>query len=74
MRIAKYIANAGICSRRDAEKLIEKKKVYINGKCCEHPSEKVSIEDKIVVDNKTIKLDTKIRLWKNVQTNKNNMY
>ena len=64
MRIAKYIANAGICSRRDAEKLIEKKKVYINGKCCEHPSEKVSIEDKIVVDNKTIKLDTKIRLWK----------
>ena len=64
MRIAKYIANAGICSRRDAEKLIEKKKVYINGKCCEHPSEKVSIEDKIVVDNKTIKLDTKIGLWK----------
>ena len=23
MRIAKYIANAGVCSRRDAEKLIE---------------------------------------------------
>ena len=64
MRIAKYIANAGICSRRDAEKLIEKKKVYINGKCCEHPSEKVNIEDKIIVNNKTIKLDTKIRLWK----------
>ena len=30
MRIAKYIANAGVCSRRDAEKLIEQKKVFIN--------------------------------------------
>ena len=29
MRIAKYIANAGVCSRRDAEKLIEQKKVFI---------------------------------------------
>ena len=32
MRIAKYIANAGYCSRRDAEKLINKKIVYINKK------------------------------------------
>ena len=30
MRIAKYIANAGFCSRREAEKLIEKKIVKIN--------------------------------------------
>ena len=43
MRIAKYIANAGVCSRREAEKLIEKRKVFINGKCCEHPSAKVTI-------------------------------
>ena len=34
MRIAKYIANAGICSRRDAEKLILDKKVKINGNLC----------------------------------------
>ena len=54
MRIAKYIANAGICSRREAEKLIEKKKVYINDKCCEHPSEKVNIKDKIIVNKKKL--------------------
>ena len=35
MRIAKYIANAGYCSRRDAEKLIYSKKVYINNEICE---------------------------------------
>ena len=64
MRIAKYIANAGLCSRREAEKLIMQKKVYINGSCCEHPSEKVSIIDKIIVNKQIIKIDQKIRLWK----------
>ena len=35
MRISKYISNAGICSRREAEKLVLQKKVYINNRCCE---------------------------------------
>ena len=30
MRIAKFIANAGFCSRREAEKIIEDKIVKIN--------------------------------------------
>ena len=64
MRIAKYISNAGLCSRRDAEKLIEQKKVYINGICCNHPSEKVSVYDSISVNKKIIKIDQKLRLWK----------
>ena len=64
MRIAKYIANAGVCSRREAEKLIEREKVFINDICCEHPSTKVSLEDKIVVNKKVIQLDREIRLWK----------
>lgn len=64
MRIAKYIANAGVCSRREAEKLIERKKVFINDTCCEHPSTKVSLKDKIVVNKKIIKLQDEIRLWK----------
>ena len=64
MRIAKYISNAGICSRRDAEKLIKKKKVFINNICCEHPSTKVSEEDKIIVNKKIIKIEKEIRLWK----------
>tara|TARA_Y100001970_G_scaffold294229_1_gene448846 strand:+ start:8017 stop:8709 length:693 start_codon:yes stop_codon:yes gene_type:complete len=64
MRIAKYIANSGICSRRDAEKLIEKKKVFINNICCEHPSIKVGENDNVIVNNQIIKLDHKIRLWK----------
>ena len=64
MRIAKYIANAGYCSRREAEKLINKKIVYINKKLCEGPNINVSIKDKITINDKIIKLSTKIRLWK----------
>ena len=64
MRIAKYISNAGLCSRRDAEKLIKQKKVFINNLCCDHPSTKVAITDKISVNNKIIKLENNVRLWK----------
>ena len=64
MRIAKYIANSGICSRRDAEKLIQRKKVFINDICCEHPSTKVLINDKVIINEKIVKLDNRIRMWK----------
>jgi len=64
MRIAKYIANAGICSRRDAEKLIKNKKVFINNIRCEHPSTLVTPKDKIIVNKKVVKLESRVRLWK----------
>ena len=64
MRIAKFIANAGFCSRREAEKLIEKKLVKINNNLCLHPSELVSKNDKITIESKTIKPNETIRLWK----------
>ena len=64
MRIAKFIANSGLCSRREAEKLIVDKKVFINNECCNHPSAKVTEIDKITVKDKIIKLEKNIRLWK----------
>ena len=64
MRIAKYIANAGVCSRRDAEKLILDGKVYINNIKCEKPNINVDRNDKIIVGKKIIKLKEEILLWK----------
>ena len=64
MRIAKFLSNAGFCSRREAEKLIQQKKVFINDLCCIHPSVKVVESDKISINKKIIKLDLKVRLWK----------
>ena len=64
MRIAKYISNAGFCSRREAEKLIEKKIVKINDILCLHPSNTVNENDKVTIGNKIIKLNETVRLWK----------
>ena len=64
MRIAKYISNAGICSRREAEQLIENQQVKINDQLCIHPSTKVKEKDEIKVNGKLIKNIQSLRLWK----------
>ena len=64
IRIAKFIANAGFCSRREAEKLIEDKIVKINNKLCLHPSDTVNKYDIITIGKKIIKPDETVRLWK----------
>jgi len=64
IRIAKFIANAGFCSRREAEKLIESKVVKINNNVCVHPSNTVNENDKVSIGEKIIKLNHTIRLWK----------
>lgn len=59
IRLNKYISEAGICSRRKADELIDNKRVKINGM----PAEKgISINtetDKVEVDGKIIKLEDK---------------
>lgn len=52
-RVQKIIANAGICSRREAEKLIETGKVRVNGKTIELGT-KALTTDAIFVNNKPI--------------------
>ena len=64
IRIAKYIANAGYCSRREAEKLIENRLVKINDQLCIRPSDTVTVKDKITVGRKVVKLNQAIKLWK----------
>ena len=64
IRISKYLSSAGICSRRDAEKLIVEKKIKINNQLCVHPSHKVSNLDIIKVNNKIVKKTNKVEVWK----------
>ena len=64
MRIGKYIANAGICSRRKAEELIKNKEVKVNNCICINPATKINEKDIIKVNNKIIKVNKKIRIWK----------
>ena len=47
MRLNKYIANSGICSRREADKLIEAGAVSVNGKIVTELGTKVGPGDKV---------------------------
>ena len=53
IRINKYLAQAGICSRREADALIENGKVTVNGVKAENGM-KVTDSDKIVVNGKSV--------------------
>lgn len=63
-RIAKFLARAGVCSRRDAERLIAEGRVKLNGKVLDTPAIKVTAADKIVVDGRPIGAVEPTRLWR----------
>ena len=50
MRIAKALARAGLCSRREAERWIEDGRVSVNGQVLKSPALDVAPSDRIVVD------------------------
>ena len=54
LRLNKYMSNAGICSRRAADKLIEEGRVKVNGKRVTGLGVKVFLSDKVQVDNNLI--------------------
>lgn len=62
-RIAKVIARAGVCSRRDAETLIAEGKVKIDGKIIDSPAVKVTDANIITVNNKPLPHKQGARLW-----------
>lgn len=63
-RIAKRLARAGICSRRDAEKLITSRKVAVNGVVLESPAFLVGNSDRIVVNGQLVPEAEKARVWR----------
>jgi len=62
-RIAKVIARAGICSRRDAERLIAEGRVTLNGKKLAAAAVNVTPRDSILVDGKPLPRQEETRLW-----------
>jgi 23S rRNA pseudouridine2605 synthase len=63
-RIAKRLARAGLCSRRDAERWILEGRVAVNGKVLTSPALVVGAADEIVVDGKPIPEAEPARLWR----------
>ena len=63
-RIAKRLARAGLCSRRDAERWIAEGRVSVDGKVLASPARDVSDESDIRVDGKPIPEPEPPRLWR----------
>lgn len=58
MRINKFISSSGLCSRRAADKLVEERRVVVNGEIAEL-GQSVSSKDEVFVDGKEVKHDNK---------------
>lgn len=68
-RIAKWLAHAGVASRRDAEGLIAAGRVAVNGVVIDTPATKVSDRDSIAVDGRIIGAPVGARLWRYYKQN-----
>ena len=63
-RIAKWLARAGIASRRDAEKLIEEGRVTLNGQPVDTPATFVKPGDSVSVGGKVVSAPEHTRLFR----------
>lgn len=56
IRLQKFLANSGVCSRRNAEKLITEGKITVNGKVITELGTKINPEtDEVVYNGKSVK-------------------
>ncbi|MBM3576648.1 MAG: pseudouridine synthase [Alphaproteobacteria bacterium] len=62
-RIAKVMARAGVCSRRDAERWIAEGRVAVNGRALTSPAFNVSESDKITIDGAPMQARERTRLF-----------
>jgi 23S rRNA pseudouridine2605 synthase len=63
-RIAKWLARAGVASRRDAEKLLAEGQVRLNNVVITHPATFVTNGDIVVVKGKVVDEPERTRLWR----------
>jgi len=63
-RIAKFMARAGVASRRDSEVLIAAGRVMLNGAVVAHPATIVGDGDVIAVDGKQVAAPDRPRIWR----------
>ena len=63
-RIAKWLARAGVASRRDAEKMVAEGFVRVNNAVVTHPATFVTPGDLVTVGKKLVDAPERTRLWR----------
>ena len=64
LRIAKAMARAGLCSRREAERWIADGRVSVNGSVLKTPAVEVGPKDSVLVDGRPLPAAEPVRLWR----------
>jgi len=54
MRLNKYVAHCGICSRREAAELVKSGKIKVNGEIQTNPAYEVQLKDKVIYNDAKI--------------------
>ena len=60
IRLNKFLANAGVCSRRDADKYITAGVVTVNGEVVTELGTKIKLSDQVRFNNETVSLEKKV--------------
>ncbi len=63
-RIAKRLSRIGVCSRREAERMIEARRIAIDGVVVTSPAIRVAPDARLTVDGKPVKQAERARLWR----------
>ncbi|MDJ0920643.1 MAG: pseudouridine synthase [Henriciella sp.] len=63
-RIAKYLARAGVASRREIEAMIERREIRVNGRVLTTPAFKVTGSEYILVNNQPVTKSERVRVWR----------
>jgi len=60
IRLNKYLANAGVCSRREADEFIQAGVVKVNGEVITELGTKITRADEVVFHNQVVQLESKV--------------
>jgi 23S rRNA pseudouridine2605 synthase len=63
-RIAKWLARAGVASRRDVERLLAEGRLKLNNAAVTHPATFVGPGDLVQVDGRVVEAPARARLWR----------
>jgi len=63
-RIAKRLSRLGICSRREAERMIEAGRITVDGIVAMNPAVRIATNARLTVDGLPVKQAERIRLWR----------
>ncbi len=69
IRLNKFLSNAGVCSRREADQMISAGKIKVNGEIVTELGKHVTIKDEIRAEDKVVELQRKVYILLNKPKN-----